>query len=149
MIKEWGYFTYEKKKKENQDTSAWRIKYILTVFLKTGSKADGFRIFSVMSSGRTNCSGHKLEHSRSLLNIRKYFRAVCVTEHGYMGKPEWLWSLLRWRYSQAIWTQAWTICSRYPCLSREIGSDDPLSQTILLFCTMHIVQHFYPYFHLF
>lgn len=38
--------------------------------------------------------------------------------------PDKLWSLPFWRYSKGTWTQSWSTCCRWFCLSREAGLDD-------------------------
>jgi len=42
---------------------------------------DGARLLSVVPTGRTSCSGHKLEHSKFHLKMSKKFFPVRMTEH--------------------------------------------------------------------
>ncbi|KAK4819773.1 LOW QUALITY PROTEIN: hypothetical protein QYF61_011373 [Mycteria americana] len=50
-------------------------------YLKRGCKENGARLFSLVPSGRTRGSGHKLKHRRFPLNIRKHCFTVRVTKH--------------------------------------------------------------------
>jgi len=68
--------------------------------LKGGCKEGGARLFLVVPSDRTRGSGHKLKHSGFLLNVRKRFLPVRVTEHWH-SHLESSWSLHPWRYSKA------------------------------------------------
>lgn len=52
-----------------------RYKYVMG-----GCKEDGGRLFPVVSSYKTMSNGHKLEHRKLCLNIRKHF-TVQLTEH--------------------------------------------------------------------
>ena len=46
-----------------------------------GCKEDGARLFPVVPSDKTRSNGHKLKSRRFLLNTRKHFFTVRVTEH--------------------------------------------------------------------
>ena len=52
--------------------------------------------------------------------------------------PEWLWSLLLWRYSKPTRMRSRAACSRWPCFGRGVGLDylqrSFPAPTILLFC---------------
>lgn len=51
--------------------------------LQGGCREDIARLFLVVPSDRIRGHGHKLKHGRFLLNIRKYFFTVRVTEDGH------------------------------------------------------------------
>jgi len=57
-------------------------------------------LFSVVCSDKTRSNGLKLEHRKFCANTQKYFFMIRVMEH-WTGCPEWLWSLLLWRYSKS------------------------------------------------
>lgn len=61
--------------------------------------------------------------------LRKFLKGGCL---------ESLWHLPHWRHSKALWTQSGVTCSRTPCLSKEVGPDNPqcfLPKLIILwFC---------------
>ena len=86
-------------------------------YLKGRSQVDDAGLFSVMCSNRTRGSGHKLEHRKFYLNLRKNFFTLRVTEH-WNKLPREAMKFCAWRSSEATWTLAWALCSGFPCLAR-------------------------------
>lgn len=67
------------EKKVSRDSQGDHIN--VYKYLKGGCKENGTRLFSLVLSDRTRDSGHKLEHGRFHLNIRKCFHGVQTIEH--------------------------------------------------------------------
>lgn len=84
-------------------------------YLKGGYEVDGAKLFPVLCSSRTRGNGHKLQHRRFTLNIRKYFCTVQVTEHWHrltrvvVGSPPW-----------RSW--CWAACSNCSGYGEQTGS---------------------------
>jgi len=59
--------------------------YLINVYkyLKGGCKEYRTRLFSVVPSDRIRSNGYKLKHRSFLLNFRKHFFTVRMTEHWY------------------------------------------------------------------
>ncbi|KAK4829696.1 hypothetical protein QYF61_006071, partial [Mycteria americana] len=69
MIKGLEHPSYEEPREEKDQGNL----IIVYKYLKGGCKENGARLFSVVPSGRTSSSEHKLKHRRFHLIIRKYF----------------------------------------------------------------------------
>ena len=61
---------------------------------REGAKKMEPGFFLLVPSDRTRGSGHKLKHRRFLLNIRKHFLTMRVTEHWHWLPKEMVVSLL-------------------------------------------------------
>ncbi|GAB0178787.1 hypothetical protein GRJ2_000344000 [Grus japonensis] len=72
-LRKLGLFSLEKRRLRGDLVNAYK-------YLKVRYQEEGPRLFSVVPSDRTRSNGHKLEHRKFHLNMRKNF-TVRVTEH--------------------------------------------------------------------
>lgn len=102
---------------------------LINVNLKEGCSEDRARLFSVVFINETRSRGHKLEHERFLLTIRKHFFTVLITEYWHRLTRDIVESL-----SLVIFKSCLNVVKlnstlqtsgyRCPWLSREVGPHD-------------------------